>query len=312
MSGYDDSAISSFDFHDSMLADRQRTEAFLQAITATVKAGDVVVDIGCGTGVLSMFAAMAGARTVYAIEREPIIDLAREIAETNGLADRIEFIQASSDEVELPELADVVVSETIGSVGLDEGIMTWALDARRRLATPDAAFIPSEVTVRGALVDVPRDFESISRWSDRLLTLDFSALRRIAINNVMWAEISPAAVMSEPSTLIRGVMGDESLEFEAVDAFVRKNGTVHGLGVWFTAALAPGITISNAPPNGVPSWDQGLLPVDVPFAVERGDHVSIELAASYDGSQWDWGVGEQRLSTRDGVLTRLDPKPPPT
>lgn len=307
MSGYDDSAIGSFDFHDSMLADTQRTESFLKAIMSTVKAGDAVVDIGSGTGVLSMFAAMAGARMVYAIEREPIIHVAREIAETNGLADRITFIEASSEDVELPELADVVVSETIGSIGLDEGIMQLAADARRRLAKPGAAFIPSQVDVRAALVDVPRDFEPVNRWSDRLLTLDFSALRRIVVNSVMWAEISPAAVMSEASTMIRGAVGSDSLEFENADAFVRKDGFVHGIGVWFSADLAPGITISNAPPNGVPSWDQGLLAVDEAFSVSRGELVPIELVASYDGSQWDWQIGDQRLSTRDGALVRPEP-----
>ena len=306
MSGYDDSAIGSFDFHDSMLADTQRTESFLKAIMATVKPGDIVLDIGSGTGVLSMFAAMAGARTVYAIEREPIIGLAREIADANGLSDRIEFIEASSDEVDLPERADVVVSETIGSVGLDEGIMVWAADARRRLAKPDAKFIPNQVDVRAALVDVPRDFEPVNRWSHRLLTLDFSALRRIALNNVMWAEISPAAVMSEASTYIRGTVGSDALEMDLADAVIRKDGMIHGLAVWFTADLAPGITISNAPPNGVPSWDQGLLPVNDAFSVTRGDVVPVELRASYDGSQWDWRVGDQTLSTRNGSLTPPD------
>jgi len=308
VSGYDDSAIGSFDFHDSMLADTQRTESFLKAIMATVKADDVVVDIGSGTGVLSMFAAMAGARTVYAIEREPIIGIAKEIAEVNNLADRIEFIEASSGDVELPELADVVVSETIGSIGLDEGIMEWASDARRRLAKPAAAFIPSQVDVHAALVDVPRDFEPINRWSDRLLTLDFSALRRIVVNNVMWAEISRAAVMSEARTMIRGEVGSDSLEFEQADAIARKDGVVHGLGVWFSASLSPGITISNAPPNGVPSWDQGLLAVDVPFEVTRGDPVPIEVVSSYDGARWDWRVGDQRLSSRDGALVPPEPE----
>lgn len=307
MSGYDDSAIGSFDFHDSMLADTQRTESFLQAIKATVTPGDVVLDIGSGTGVLSMFAAMAGARIVYAVEREPIIGIAREIADANGLSDRIEFIEASSDQVDLPELADVVVSETIGNIGLDEGIMVWAADARKRLAKPGAVFIPSQVNVRAALVDVPREFEPINRWSDRLLSLDFSALRRIVLNNVMWAEISPAAVMSEASTFIRGTVGGEALDLERADAVVRKDGVIHGLGVWFSADLAPGITISNAPPNGVPSWDQGLLPVNEAFPVTRGDVIPIELCASYDGSQWDWRVGAQQLSTRNGSLTPSEP-----
>jgi len=133
MSGYDGSAIGAFDFHHSMLADEVRTSSFLRAITEVVKPGDVVVDIGSGTGVLSLFAAMAGASRVYSIEREPVIEIAGEIATRNGLSETISFIAGSSLEVEIPERADVLVTETIGNVGFDEGIVTWVADARRRL-----------------------------------------------------------------------------------------------------------------------------------------------------------------------------------
>ena len=80
MSGYDGCAVDTFDFHHSMLAHEVRTSCFLRAIMETVKAGDVVVDIGAGTGVLSLFGVMAGASRVYSIEREPIIEVARKIA----------------------------------------------------------------------------------------------------------------------------------------------------------------------------------------------------------------------------------------
>ena len=103
MSGYDGLAISSFDFHHSMLADELRTTSFLSAIKSSVKPGDVVVDIGTGTGVLSVFAAKAGASRVYAIEREPIIEVARDIASRNGLSDIITFIEGSSLDIEVPE-----------------------------------------------------------------------------------------------------------------------------------------------------------------------------------------------------------------
>ena len=69
--------------HRRMLNDRIRTEAFRDAIEKVVKPGDVVVDVGAGTGILSLFAARAGAARVYAIERSPTIEQAKAIARAN-------------------------------------------------------------------------------------------------------------------------------------------------------------------------------------------------------------------------------------
>ena len=77
---FDDTASIALDFHHSMLSDGTRTNAFLEAILRTVTVGDVVVDIGAGTGVLSLFACLAGARKVYAIEQGPVLDVARELS----------------------------------------------------------------------------------------------------------------------------------------------------------------------------------------------------------------------------------------
>lgn len=70
-----------------------------------------MLDVGCGTGVLSMFAAKAGARKVYAVDASSLIDKARRNAEVNGLADRIEFIRGKVEHLQLKEPVDIIVSE---------------------------------------------------------------------------------------------------------------------------------------------------------------------------------------------------------
>lgn len=271
---------------------------------ATVNAGDVVVDIGSGTGVLSLFAARAGASRVYSIEREPVISVAREIAARNGMQDSIVFIEGSSQAVEIPEPADVLITETIGNIGFDEGITTWVADAKQRFVKPDAAVIPQQVDAVASLVCVPRDFRNVERWSRPLMTLDFTPLNRIVRNSILWTDLSPSAITSHPAVVFGT---DFSTEPGSLSGTVRveavKDGDVHGIGVWFQSRLSDDICITNAPPNAVPSWEQGYLPLDEPIEVQAGESICFEISTTAGGVEWEWRVGSGRTHrTADGGL----------
>src|SRR4029453_11588483 len=101
------------------LEDDMRLTAFAQAISSTVRPGDVVVDLGCGTGILGLLACRAGAARVYAIDAGGMAEIARVIAAANGLADRIAIINGHSQQVSLPERADVVLCDQIGHFGFE-------------------------------------------------------------------------------------------------------------------------------------------------------------------------------------------------
>lgn len=128
--------------HVRMLNDRVRTSRLLAAIKAEVRPGDVVVEIGTGTGVLAVAAAQAGARQVYAIEAGPLAAVAREFVRANGVADRVTIVEGWSQAVTVPERGDVFVSETIGNAGFDENLIEIARDAMGRLLKPGARMIP--------------------------------------------------------------------------------------------------------------------------------------------------------------------------
>src|SRR5271170_7083584 len=99
--------------HEAMLMDRIRCDAYQDAIRRTVKPGNVVVDLGAGTGLLSFFALQAGARHVFAIEKSGIAEVAAELVEANGFRDRITLIRENSKRVRLPERCNVLITETL-------------------------------------------------------------------------------------------------------------------------------------------------------------------------------------------------------
>lgn len=150
--------------HVAMLNDTTRTLAFANALREVVRPDDVVVDVGTGTGVLAIAAARVGARRVFAVERGSIATAAREVIAANGLADRITVIEGRSTAIELPEKADVLVSETIGDDPLDEEILETVLDARRRLLKPGARVIPASLALYAAPVEIPEEFLTARRF----------------------------------------------------------------------------------------------------------------------------------------------------
>ncbi|KAA6378736.1 MAG: putative Protein arginine N-methyltransferase [Streblomastix strix] len=122
-----------FGIHEEMLKDEVRTKTYKQAIVNNPELfrGKTVLDVGCGTGILSMFAAQAGAAHVYALDCSSIIDHAITIIEENGFSDRVTFIKGRVEDVDLPvQYVDIIVSEWMGYCLFYENMLETVIIAR--------------------------------------------------------------------------------------------------------------------------------------------------------------------------------------
>ena len=173
--------------HRTMICDRVRTEAFRQAIESVVRPGDVVLDVGAGSGILSMFAARAGAARVYAVERTTVAVVAQELARANGFAEIVEVIHGDVMDIELPEQVDVIVSEWLGGFGIDEGMLEPVIAARDRWLRPGGVMIPQLVTAWAALVHDRYLAETVECLRNTPYGLDLDRLVELTVNEISYS-----------------------------------------------------------------------------------------------------------------------------
>jgi enediyne biosynthesis protein CalE3 len=277
------------EYHRGLLADETRTRTYREAIRAVVKPGDVVLDLGSGSGILSFFACEAGAARVYAIDHSHMADVASFLSRHLGFSDRITVLHAESSRVKLPELADVLVTETMGVSGFDEGILAHVLDARARLLRPEAAIVPRRLALGVAPVDIADDYQTlVGWWSQPHYGLDLAPLRVFASNVMHLVHIDTSAHLAQGADVIAVDLAafDSRVVHGRTTYLAERPGTLHGFATWFTASLAPNLSIDNRERKSS-HWSQGFLPLERPIPLKRGARIELEVETD-DGTMWRW------------------------
>jgi protein arginine N-methyltransferase 1 len=281
-----------------MIADDTRMQAFARALERAVHPGAVVADIGTGTGIFAWVACRYGARRVYAIEPDAAIQLARDIARDNALDDRIEFIQATSTEVTLPEKADVVISDLGGVLPWFGRHIPSIVDARRRLLAVGGTLLPQRDVAWAAVVEAPDLYvRHAGPWDQRPFGLEMEAARRLAINTWRQCRLTGDALLTPAQRWLRldyTTVEDPNL-CARVEWTVARSGTGHGVAAGFDRTVCDGIELSNAPdapdairPRHIYGW--AFFPWSMPVHLTAGDRVTLELQARLvrDDYTWTW------------------------
>jgi protein arginine N-methyltransferase 1 len=281
----------SLDGYGSMIADRVRVDAYAQALRGTVREGSVVVEIGTGPGIWAVLACQLGASRVFAIEPAEIIQVAREVAASNGCAGKIEFFEEFSNRVTLPTRADVIVSDLRGVLPLLERHIPAIVDARGRFLAPGGTLIPRKDTLWAAIVEAPKPYgELVDPWDHNGLGQDLSPAKSLIVNYIQKANMDADRLLTTGrlwTTLDYNTVENPDVRGN-LEWRVERAGTGHGLVVWFDADLADGIGFSNAPCGRKTVYGSLFFPWPQPVPLEPGQSVAVNLEAKLIEEDYVW------------------------
>lgn len=295
--------------HQAMLEDRTRVRAFGRALAEVVEPGDVVVDVGTGTGILAFLALQRGARKVLAIDKSGIVHTARRVRDLNFPGAPVSFRKLDVRHDALPKLkADVLVCELIGNLGIEEGIVESIVTARDHFLKPGGHMIPARLSLQICPVTSSAVHRELSAWQRPFMGIDFSPFQELAYANVYHLPNESVTLLGRPESLVE-------LDFETLRApqrrmgaqmTVTRRGVMHGIGGWFDATLSPKVEVSSDPRSAETHWGQVFYPIGPPEPVGRGTTVDFELRvrASDDEIRVHWqghirhprGSGRRRRS----------------
>lgn len=273
-----------------MLKDSVRTISYRDAIyknRAQFK-DKVVLDVGCGSGILSMFAAKAGAKHVIGVDMSNIIDMARKVVDANGLSDKITLLKGKMEEVVLPfEKVDIIVSEWMGYFLLYEAMLDTVLYARDRYLATDGIILPDKASMFiAAIEDSDYKGEKIGFW-DNVYGFDYSPFKEIALRDPLVDTVEDRSLLTE-ACMFKSIdlytVTKEELAFSSkfsLSAFTPD--TFHGFVVWFDIdfeQVKNKIHFSTGPAARPTHWKQCVFYTVEDHFLDFGDEIKGEICVS--------------------------------
>lgn len=300
--------------HRHYLQDHRRFAAYDRAL-AEVARGQIVLDLGAGTGLLGLTALRHGASRVYAVEATGLADWTRAVADHNAPADRYIVLPGSSRKLDLPERVDVVVCDQFGAFICEGTPLPVMADAARRHLRPGGRLVPGTLEFGMQALQSDAVERHLGFWTARRFELDVSPLRQIAVGTPIYERSPPAALAGPPASL--GVLGAGD-HADTVDlrtkVRVEQTGPINGLAGFFTAELAPGVTITTAPDDPARIDRENIvLAIDPPIDCSEGDTLDVRVRALLQSGVLAWTVratdaAPRRHSTWQGFTAAAIPR----
>lgn len=283
-------SYSHFGIHEEMLKDTVRTKSYRNAILHNkhLFKDKIVLDVGCGTGILSMFAAKAGAKMVIGIDMSEIIDQARQIVKDNGLDKIITLIKGKVEEVTLPvDQVDIIVSEWMGYFLIYESMLETVLVARDKWLKKGGLILPDKADLFiEALEDAEYKDDKIHFWDD-VYGFDFSCIKKIALLEPLVDTVNADHVISTACPILKLDLltcTKDDLKFTSpFKVQVKRKDVCHALIAYFDIGFTQGnkqVFFSTGPHAKYTHWKQTVFYLEQDLAVSPGDVIQGTIAVA--------------------------------
>ncbi|KDR16996.1 protein arginine N-methyltransferase 3 isoform X3 [Zootermopsis nevadensis] len=282
---------SHFSIHHEMLSDHVRTSSYRDAfmLNSTLWKDRTFLDLGCGTGILSMFAASAGARKVIAIDQSDIIYHAIDIVRENKLSDKIQLIKGRIEDTKLPQThVDVIVSEWMGYFLLFEGMLDSLVYARDHHLAEGGLLLPNRCSISlVGLADTDRHAELVGFWTD-VYGYRMTCLQHEVVQEATIEVVPPDKIITSPCLLTEldlNTCCTNSLHFSSelkLEAIA--DGSITAFVGYFDVFfdLAHPVSFSTGPHAKPTHWKQTVFLLEEPIIVKQGDVLTGRVICQRD------------------------------
>lgn len=261
-----------FGIHEEMIKDTVRTTSYKNAIEKNkhMFKGKTVLDVGCGTGILCMFAARAGAKKVIGIDCSNIIDQAKQIIKDNHFENVITLIKGKVEEVELPvEKVDIIISEWMGYCLLYESMLDTVLFARDKWLVPGGLLYPDKAWIKICAIEDAEYKEEKINWWNNVYGFNMSSIRNNALTEPLVDSVDAKQIVSTFCTVKEidiAKVTKEELDFTApFEITCTQDDYVHAFVVYFDIAFThthKTVGFSTSPDAPYTHWKQTVFYLD--------------------------------------------------
>ncbi|PYH89464.1 S-adenosyl-L-methionine-dependent methyltransferase [Aspergillus ellipticus CBS 707.79] len=267
--------------HESMLKDTIRTDSYRDFVYENkhLFKDKVVLDVGCGTGILSMFCAKAGAKKVISVDNSNIIDRAKEIIYENGFGDVITCIRGKIEEVALPvQQVDIIISEWMGYGLLFEAMFDSVIYARDRYLAPGGLMVPSHASLRIApFADSEFVASNISFWKS-VYGFNMKSMLTGIHEEAMVRHVQPSSIPADSSVFLplplHTITVDELVFLKEFQVTLSEDiDELDGWAIWFDIFF-------------MPSRDSPIADDAVPSEMQKKGHVAFTTGPHGTETHW--------------------------